>query len=390
MRTRRIQQVALFILRYSLGIFLRWWLRVRIEDPQGIGRAREPLLIVSNHLSVWDPFLVGLAFYRPVHYLAADGNFRSRVMRALLSILVEAVPKAKARTDMEAIRHMRALIEARRAVALFPEGQRSWDGAPRALLPGVEKLSRLLRARVVAVTLVGAYYANPRWGRGTRRGGITIRVAEVCSAAEARAWRGDLLFEKINTAVHHDENEWQHLTHRAYPHRRRAEYLERALFLCPQCGTYGALRSAGARLDCTQCGAQVTMDRYGTLHGGRFDTVRDWNRHQLATLGARVAAANPTELLAWLRDIKLWRGFRSRPLRFALTGRLEVRLNGLVIVDHSGAVVWAVPLSALSAINVQLAQNLEFYAHGALWVARPQSPRESSYWVEQTLLAALY
>lgn len=394
MRGRTIQNAAFLTLRHTIGAYLRWRTRLTIHDPEGIGRTRQALLVIGNHVSLWDPFLLALAFNRPVHFLAADGNFRSRVMRTLLRLLVDAIPKAKARTDMEAIRAFQNLVAQRRIVSLFPEGQRCWDGSPREVLPGIEKLARLLGARVVATVFEGAYHSNPRWGVGIRRGGMRILVRSVCSAAETRKLRRDELARRIAVAIHHDADEWQRKNCRPYPNPRRAEFLETALFACPDCGRFGSLESSGARLRCNGCAREHYMDRFGTLHrdrlfSGTTSTVRMWNLRQLELLNRRIAdaARDPQLDIAWLEEVDLLSGYRSKPLRHMARGRLVLNARDLHLIARSdGTILWHAAADELSAVNVQFRQSLEFYARGVLWVVRPTSPRASSYWMEQAIL----
>ena len=73
-----------------------------------------------------------------------------------------------------------------------------------------------------------------------------------------------------------------------YRSKRRAEYLERLLFVCPVCGKVSTLRSEGERVHCTACGLSVTYgeDLLVSSEHPRFAfrTLKQWYDFQCAYL----------------------------------------------------------------------------------------------------------
>lgn len=185
MTVPRVSRLLVALLRPTLRAWLWWRFRVSLVQDEHVGALKPPLVILPNHVNFWDPFLVGLTMRYPIYYVAADGNFRSTLMRFLLP-KVGGIPKAKARNDMESIRTLQALIARRRAIVLFAEGQRNWDGVSRPVMSGTDKLVRLLGAPVLAVRLRGAYLATPRWARNLRRGPVIIEKELILTPEELR------------------------------------------------------------------------------------------------------------------------------------------------------------------------------------------------------------
>ncbi len=369
---------------------------------------KPPFVVLANHVNFWDPFLVGLPFRKPVHYIAADGNFRGRLMRRLM-ILGGTIPKAKARNDLESIRILQHLVKQRRIVGIFPEGQRSWDGTNREVLPGTPKLVRLLGVPVVSVILKGGYLSTPRWTTHLRRGILELHVTTVISAEDVHRLDREEVTRRIACCVKHDETEWQKATGHLFAHPRRAEHVEQALFYCPDCDGWDTLRSSGSFISCRRCNARSWMapsgriyridPASGTLRYRKPDNVADWNRLQLQKLmktPALPVTVSPAEFLT---------GYRSRTLYSR--GTVHVTLTETDLVLHTpagpdtsnrkiagvaglpGAVgnTLAVPLREISAIHVQYAHQLEFYRRQKLYVLRMLHPKDSAYRLEETVLA---
>ena len=66
-----------------------------------------------------------------------------------------------------------------------------------------------------------------------------------------------------------------------YQCRNSAEYLETALYLCPECRRIGTLRSRRKALTCSACGFQTTFWEDGLFHPSvPFRTVAEWDQWQ--------------------------------------------------------------------------------------------------------------
>ena len=74
---------------------------------------------------MYDPFFVGLATKRPLHYMAKDELFEGRSARLLLDL--GAYPVIRGTADPEALETSRIHLEAGRLLVLFPEGTRVRD-----------------------------------------------------------------------------------------------------------------------------------------------------------------------------------------------------------------------------------------------------------------------
>lgn len=138
---------------FTLGWGARAWHRERLP-PAG------PMLIVSNHVSHFDPPLLGMCVGRPCTYLARQSLFKVPGLKWLIrSLGAFPIDREVGKDGLTAV--LKLLDEGRRVV-MFPEGTRSPDGQFHPLKPGVALLVKKARCPVVPVGIVGAYESWPR------------------------------------------------------------------------------------------------------------------------------------------------------------------------------------------------------------------------------------
>jgi 1-acyl-sn-glycerol-3-phosphate acyltransferase len=122
-----------------------------------------PLLIVANHQSWFDPFLVGIALPRKIRIMARRTLFTNSPALGTFLTTLDIIPVNQEGFAREGLRLTRERLDAGEAVLMFPEGQRSWDGKIGDLRPGVSLLIRQTKAPVLPVGIAGAWDAWPRW-----------------------------------------------------------------------------------------------------------------------------------------------------------------------------------------------------------------------------------
>lgn len=115
-----------------------------------------PVIFASNHLSFIDSIAIPVAAPRPVHFLAKSTYFDTWGSRQFFTA-IGAVPvqRGAGQAALDALEQQRQLLDAGRAVALYPEGTRSLDGRLYRGRTGVAFLALQTGAPVVPVGLIG-------------------------------------------------------------------------------------------------------------------------------------------------------------------------------------------------------------------------------------------
>lgn len=124
-------------------------------DIVGVGRMPEEggAIVVANHASIWDPFVLAVATRREIHYMAKAELFRRRPMAAALRSL-NAFPVERGSGDRAAIGEAARRLHRGELLGIFPQGtskperQNGWHS-------GAARLALATGAPIVPVSLAG-------------------------------------------------------------------------------------------------------------------------------------------------------------------------------------------------------------------------------------------
>lgn len=141
------------------GLFGWYRAKIRAHDRQNVPQEGS-LLIFSNHISNTDPIVVQMACPRLVNFMARRPLFSMKVIGPLVKWF-RAFPVTQSSADKEAIKTALALLEAEKAVVVFPEGQLSPDGNLIRILPGAALLAKRSGAGCICVGLKNSNKVMP-------------------------------------------------------------------------------------------------------------------------------------------------------------------------------------------------------------------------------------
>jgi 1-acyl-sn-glycerol-3-phosphate acyltransferase len=141
---------------------------------------RGGVLVVSNHLTNFDPLFIGMCFKRELHFMAKIELFQNPLLARTITAL-GAFPVRRGEADRAALRQAEELLRSGRVVAIFPEGHRSRQGAVQESKGGIALLARRAGTPILPVAITGTEHfraASLRRWRPWRRPTVTITVGE--------------------------------------------------------------------------------------------------------------------------------------------------------------------------------------------------------------------
>ena len=243
-------------------------------------------IVLSNHATDFDPVLVGASFRKPMHFVASEHIARWPVLGKLITWLLQPIYRNKgasgASTVLEILRHARKGHN----VCMFAEGSRTWDGVTEPILPSTAKMIKSAGCGLVTYKIVGGYFTSPRWGGASiRRGYLHGSPVNVYTPETLQTMSNEELHAAITRDLHEDAYARQLADPKRYRSRKGAMFMERLLFVCPQCGSRDTIRSAGDTASCTCCNLNFRYTPYGMLEGLPYSTVKelsDWQKQQVA------------------------------------------------------------------------------------------------------------
>ena len=118
-----------------------------------------PLIVAANHISNFDPPILGVALPRPVSYMAKKELFAMPVLKQLIPRL-NAYPVDRQAGGTAALRASLRLLKEGRAVGIFPEGGRNVTGTNEEKA-GAAFLAAASGAPVVPAAIVGTRKLRP-------------------------------------------------------------------------------------------------------------------------------------------------------------------------------------------------------------------------------------
>ena len=275
MKFRHKAVVAL--LRPTFGLYVRLKYGIKIEKFPDSGK--RPYLIVMNHQTAYDQFFVGVTFRQPVYYLASEDIFSMGWVSSLIRWLVAPIPIKKQTMDLQAVKNCIKVAKEGGTICLAPEGNRTFHGKTLYMSPAIASLAKKLGLPVAIFRIEGGYGIHPRWSDVVRRGKMRSHVSRVIEPEEYKEMTNTELFDVIQKELTVDEA----CVTGEFKHKKNAEFLERAMYVCPECGLT-QFESHDDLITCTKCGLTVRhlptkeLEGVGREFPHRF--VADWYEWQ--------------------------------------------------------------------------------------------------------------
>ncbi len=134
-------------------LIFRFLFRWKVEGLKNIP-AQGGAIIAANHISLWDPPLLGTALERPIHFMAKEELFKNGLLRIIISAL-NAFPVKRGSADRNAIRNALSLLERGQLLGLFPEGTRSKTGELGKAEAGISMIALKANVPIIPTAIIG-------------------------------------------------------------------------------------------------------------------------------------------------------------------------------------------------------------------------------------------
>lgn len=255
-------------------------------------------LILLNHQTPFDQFFVGVSFRGPVYYLATEDIFSLGWVSDLIRWLVAPIPIRKQTTDIAAVKTCIKVAREGGTICIAPEGNRTYSGRTEYMNPAIAGLAKKMGLPIALYRIEGGYGAEPRWSDCTRKGKMRAYVSRVIEPEEYENLTAAELMALIEQGLYVDEA----VADGIFKSNKRAEFLERAMYVCPFCGL-SEFESHGNEIECKKCGRKILCGEDKRLTGAGFDFpfqfVGQWYDYQKDFVNALDVSA--------YRDVPMYR-----------------------------------------------------------------------------------
>ena len=315
-----------------------------------------PCVLLMNHVALYDALHVAYAAERPVIFLASQALFKDDLRGRFLQSM-GMIPKRKFTPDTRAIRTLRGWVDAGAAVGIFPEGERSWDGRPLPMVPGIGKLVRFLQAPIITARIHNGDHHWPRWAVHHRRGRVHVE------------FDAPLRFGRRDDPAEIERHVRAHIfpgpaRTRRWPVRGRdlAEGLPNLLFRCPACDAPEALLTRGHEVRCAACSSAWTVDTASHLHAVRGRARDTTVVAEAGRLMARVEDGIVQQQSRWDADGEVLRSGPGRLLDQSGSEVADLGPGRLVLTRDTlrfeGPGGFTLPLTELRAATIEERRRL--------------------------------
>ncbi|MBI2024238.1 1-acyl-sn-glycerol-3-phosphate acyltransferase [Candidatus Giovannonibacteria bacterium] len=160
---RFVQQ---FIFWPIFWLFLKIFFDVEIVGRENLKKIETPLLIVSNHKTLLDGFVIGLALpwgsrIFPIRFMIEDIRFKARTLEILRKLqlmrifrwLAGGFPSKRGQGVSEAIKIPLKILNKRGTILMFPEGKMVREDELGEFFHGASVLADASKAKILPVHL---------------------------------------------------------------------------------------------------------------------------------------------------------------------------------------------------------------------------------------------
>ena len=178
-----------------LSVLSGWEVRGAERVPRTGG-----LIVAANHISFWDPPMVGSALPRGTYFLAKEELFATPILGPLIRS-VRALPIRRGTADLSGMARAIEVLCRGEALLMFPEGSRMRDGELHPARPGIGMMAVNGDVPIAACYISGSNRWKQWWNRKAR-----VRI----TFGAAMSWRslagdgeatGRALYQKVGDGV---------------------------------------------------------------------------------------------------------------------------------------------------------------------------------------------
>lgn len=242
------------IVRPIMKLYLKIVYKIKLEKPIKIENGA---LIISNHTTSMDQFIVGLLFKENLYYMASHDIFQHKFLGKLIKFLVNPIPKEKGKSsDIQAIKSCLHVAKENGNICIFVEGNRTLSGKLGNVDYSIVKLVKALKKPLVICNIKGGFGTEPRWGLKPRKGKMEAGVKQIYDYSDIKDMSNDELYELIISNITVDDYNY----YNNYKSNKKALYIERVLYICPVCGHMHTIYSKKNDFYCRNCNLKVTYN----------------------------------------------------------------------------------------------------------------------------------
>ena len=167
---------AFFTLRWIIGAGFQLAFRLKVVGRENLPDSG-PFIVVGNHASFLDPFIISSRCGRPVQWLVAQEFYGNPRVHWLLWWF-GTIPVGGGRSMIRSYRKIADVLTEGGIIGIFPEGGITRDGTMKEFRTGAAVIAFRMGVSIVPTHIHGTFEALSRYATWPKFVPVTIRMGE--------------------------------------------------------------------------------------------------------------------------------------------------------------------------------------------------------------------
>lgn len=255
---------------------------LKIEKNE-IKKLKGSYVVIANHESSIDFINMVCATNRRLSFVISNSFYQSLKIHWLIK-QAGVIAKQQFQTSPTDLKKMKEAINNKRHLVIYPAGLMTANGIATPVPEATGKFLKWLNTDVYVAKTTGSYFTNPKWGKGFRKGKITLNITKLFSKEDLENKESEDIQRIVYDSLYYDAYKYQEKDLISYKNGNNIKGLENVLYWCPKCNHYFTNKNIDdSTMRCEHCGNEVNSDNYGFLHPKTnndicFKHPSDWYR----------------------------------------------------------------------------------------------------------------
>ncbi|MBN2341393.1 MAG: 1-acyl-sn-glycerol-3-phosphate acyltransferase [Deltaproteobacteria bacterium] len=262
---------------------------------------KRPFIMVSNHGTFFDPWLIGHLSPYPLSIMMNEEGFKAPKFVQWYLRNIGAFPKKKGESDIAAMKYTLKTLKEGYPVLIFPEGQTTWDGQTQPVFSGIESIIKRSKLPLVMMRITGNFISKPWWSESFRQGKVIVHRNILSVDQLADMSKADIRDAVIQFIGNNDLNNTEMLNTR-FSGAPATVGINRFMWMCPSCSTEDHIKGEGDTVQCTKCSASWSLDAHFRLtprsdNASEIGNLYDWSMWHKQQVKNKISDADATDIL---------------------------------------------------------------------------------------------
>ena len=147
-----------YLIRFCFWLLTNTVYRIKIVGAENVPY-RGPALLIANHVSFIDAFLIGATIQRFVRFLMHHDYYKLPVINKFFRLMnaIDIHPEAGHESVAQSLQHAKKQLQEGHVVCIFPEGKLTRDGNMNEFRPGFETVMKDMDCPIIPIYLYNVW-----------------------------------------------------------------------------------------------------------------------------------------------------------------------------------------------------------------------------------------